>query len=240
VATFDWRTSASTFLPGSAATNAANLATQYVSQIVAANYDAVHLIAHSAGSWFIDSLVTGIENVAPTIVTQATFLDAYTPSDKANVFGTDADYAEHYVDKGFLPSTNSDLTHAVNLDLSLWGPDSTEDTLSLGVAGHSWPWQWYLATTSAPETSRWGFAVSLSYSTDGLPDEADGTVIVLGQTGDSNDDGQFDTSDLIAAFAGGKFESDEAARWFEGDWNGDGRFDTGDLVLAFQAGTYLG
>ena len=59
--------------------------------------------------------------------------------------------------------------------------------------------------------------------------------------GDTNDDGVFDSADLAAALAAGKFEQGKAGRatWQEGDWNGDGVFDSRDLVLAFQAGHYV-
>jgi hypothetical protein len=55
---------------------------------------------------------------------------------------------------------------------------------------------------------------------------------------DSNEDGQFDSADLILAFAAGKYETDEPAVWSEGDWNNDGRFDSADLVLALSTGNY--
>lgn len=58
--------------------------------------------------------------------------------------------------------------------------------------------------------------------------------------GDANFDGEFGTSDLVAVFQAGLYESDRPgeARWSSGDWNADGRFDTGDLVAAFQAGGF--
>ena len=56
--------------------------------------------------------------------------------------------------------------------------------------------------------------------------------------GDTNVDGVFDSTDVIQAFAAGKFEQDEAARWSDGDWNGDGRFNSSDMILAFQDGGY--
>ena len=52
--------------------------------------------------------------------------------------------------------------------------------------------------------------------------------------GDSNLDGQFNSSDFVAVFTAGKFEQDVDASWSEGDWNGDGRFSSGDFVIAFQ------
>ena len=59
--------------------------------------------------------------------------------------------------------------------------------------------------------------------------------------GDSNDDGIFDSGDLVDVFAAGKYEDGIAdnATFDEGDWNQDGDFDTSDLVLAFQGGHYV-
>ena len=57
---------------------------------------------------------------------------------------------------------------------------------------------------------------------------------------DTNDDGRFDSSDLIKIFQAGEYEDNIAnnSTFDEGDWNGDGDFDSTDLVLAFQVGTY--
>ena len=58
--------------------------------------------------------------------------------------------------------------------------------------------------------------------------------------GDSNNDGLFNSSDLVMVFAGGEYEDGipNNSTFAEGDWNRDGDFDTSDLVLAFQAGRY--
>ena len=58
--------------------------------------------------------------------------------------------------------------------------------------------------------------------------------------GDSNDDGVFDSGDLVEVFIAGKYEDgiDNNATFDEGDWDQDGDFDSGDLVLAFQSGHY--
>ena len=56
--------------------------------------------------------------------------------------------------------------------------------------------------------------------------------------GDSNLDGEFNSSDLVAVFTVGKFEQDVPAGWEEGDWNGDGKFTSGDFVTAFTDGGY--
>ena len=56
--------------------------------------------------------------------------------------------------------------------------------------------------------------------------------------GDSNLDGEFNSSDFVQVFEKGKFETGIQAVWSEGDWNGDGTFGTGDFVKAFQAGGF--
>ncbi len=56
--------------------------------------------------------------------------------------------------------------------------------------------------------------------------------------GDANLDSEFNSGDLVAVFAAGKYEVDLEAGWDEGDWNGDVRFNSGDLVAAFSDGGY--
>jgi hypothetical protein len=51
-------------------------------------------------------------------------------------------------------------------------------------------------------------------------------------------DGEFNSTDFVDVFQGGKFELEEPAGWEEGDWNGDGRFGSGDFVAAFMDGGY--
>ncbi|MCA9168780.1 MAG: PEP-CTERM sorting domain-containing protein [Planctomycetales bacterium] len=56
--------------------------------------------------------------------------------------------------------------------------------------------------------------------------------------GDANLDGEFNTSDLVVLFSGGKYETGEAAVWSTGDFTGDGLFTTSDLVSALSDGGY--
>ena len=58
--------------------------------------------------------------------------------------------------------------------------------------------------------------------------------------GDVNNDGLFDSSDLVAVMQRGKYEDDVPgnATFLDGDWNADGEFDSGDLVVAFRGGHY--
>ena len=59
--------------------------------------------------------------------------------------------------------------------------------------------------------------------------------------GDANNDGVFDSSDLVTVFVAGEYENGIAndSTFAEGDWNGDSEFDSSDLVLAFQSGKYV-
>jgi hypothetical protein len=56
--------------------------------------------------------------------------------------------------------------------------------------------------------------------------------------GDSNLDGVFSSSDLVAVFTIGLYETGQEAGWAAGDWDGNGRFDSSDFVAAFTGGGY--
>ena len=60
-------------------------------------------------------------------------------------------------------------------------------------------------------------------------------------TGDANNDGVFNSNDLVQVFKAGEYEDNilENSTFDEGDWNGDGDFESSDLVHAFQAGNYV-
>jgi hypothetical protein len=58
--------------------------------------------------------------------------------------------------------------------------------------------------------------------------------------GDVNDDGRFNSADLVAVFQRGQYEDGmrSNSEFEDGDWNGDRQFNSSDLVLAFQSGQY--
>ena len=56
--------------------------------------------------------------------------------------------------------------------------------------------------------------------------------------GDTNLDGHFGSSDLVAVFTVGKYNLNEDASWLAGDWNGDWRFNSADFVHALQSSRY--
>jgi hypothetical protein len=79
---------------------------------------------------------------------------------------------------------------------------------------------------------------------DGLVDQADRTEWISNLRGtflgDSNLDGEFNTSDLVEVFTANTYEDDIVGNstWGSGDWNGDAEFNTSDLVAAFVEGGY--
>ena len=58
--------------------------------------------------------------------------------------------------------------------------------------------------------------------------------------GDSNLDGEFNSTDFVAVFSAGEYEDAIAGNstWAEGDWDGSGDFDSSDFVAAFQGKGY--
>ncbi|MCA9211863.1 MAG: PEP-CTERM sorting domain-containing protein [Planctomycetales bacterium] len=58
--------------------------------------------------------------------------------------------------------------------------------------------------------------------------------------GDSNLDGEFNSTDFVVVFGAGQYEDSEAlnSTWATGDWNGDGEFNSSDFVAAFTDGGY--
>ncbi|MEZ6119480.1 MAG: hypothetical protein R3C28_23325 [Pirellulaceae bacterium] len=81
-------------------------------------------------------------------------------------------------------------------------------------------------------------------NTDGKLDASDHRfwIEILRNTyvGDTNLDGEFNSSDFIAVFQAGQYEDDVAlnSTWATGDWNGDAEFDSADFVAAFRTGGY--
>ena len=66
--------------------------------------------------------------------------------------------------------------------------------------------------------------------------EEAGNTLTIVRYGDSNRDGEFDSSDFVHVFVAGKYETEDEAGWSEGDWNGDRLFDSLDFIIAFQEG----
>ncbi len=84
----------------------------------------------------------------------------------------------------------------------------------------------------------------LDLNGDGLVD-GDDRVYWIGNVvntyiGDSNLDGEFNTSDLTTVFQAGEYFDDLPGNstWGTGDWNGDGDFTSSDLVAALADGGF--
>jgi hypothetical protein len=77
---------------------------------------------------------------------------------------------------------------------------------------------------------------------DSVVDERDLDALVVDMFGvpygDVNFDGEFNSSDLVIVFQGGRYETGRRASWRDGDWNCDREFNTSDLVKAFTGGGY--
>ena len=89
-----------------------------------------------------------------------------------------------------------------------------------------------------------GAGAAFDVNGDGDVDAGDRThwVETLANTwfGDSNLDGEFNSSDFVAVFTAGQYEDGvpQNSTWATGDWDGDGDFSSGDFVAAFSAGGF--
>jgi len=159
----------------------------------------VHLVAHSAGSWYIQSIAEIIDYRARKdgldISVHVTFLDAFTPLG-GGPLGRTAEYVEHYVDRDVSDGsffTNLHLSGAVNIDI----------TALDGVAGepHGDPWRFYRDSAVDPQSQAnmawygWGFQRSAEYA--GVVDLPSGTCQVYLPSGDGNC-GEFPSFERLA------------------------------------------
>lgn len=130
-----------------------------------AYYKYVHLIGHNAGARLIDQAATMLSLWAkkkPFI--HLTFLDAYTPLGDQVVYGMNADYAEHYVDRGPFFDTDQDLANAFNFNVTDW---KDEKDSAWREGGHQWPLRWYTRSINIPKkTGLYGFKLSLEGGND--------------------------------------------------------------------------
>lgn len=79
---------------------------------------------------------------------------------------------------------------------------------------------------------------------DSLVDSSDRRSLIVDiqntYLGDSNLDGEFNSSDFVQVFGAGEYEDGVAGNstWATGDWDGNFEFDSGDFVAAFSDGGY--
>jgi hypothetical protein len=152
---FDWRPQAQTFYP----TNATKYAKQSAGPMLAEqiltmsiNFEHIHLIGHSSGSWVINEAARILAKKTKATI-HLTFLDAYVPpfwrqSELADIVNdpNNTCWAEHYFTRDLMFSyTQPHLSNAVNIDLTDINP---------GFNSHKFPWHWYKGTVTG------------SYSTD--------------------------------------------------------------------------
>lgn len=144
---FDWKAGAVAINPVDAAKYARDIAGPRLAKAILSldnKFEHVHLIAHSAGCWAIDSAARTIARKTSADI-HLTFLDAYVPPNWPSNYlggasvdkGTDI-WAEHYYTKDItLDSTHINLPNAHNVDLT---------PIDIGLHAHEFPYRWYYAT----------------------------------------------------------------------------------------------
>lgn len=94
------------------------------------------------------------------------------------------------------------------------------------------------------EINSGGNGTAFDLNGDGAVDGSDRTMWIkdLKNTwiGDSNLDGEFNSSDFVQVFGAGEYEDAATlnSTWATGDWNGDGEFNSSDFVAAFGDGGF--
>jgi hypothetical protein len=144
---YDWRNQAMVVNPTDAAKYGKDTAGPLLGKEIvrlSENWQHIHLIGHSAGSWVINEAAKIIAKETKAEV-HLTYLDAYVPTfwneDELGEFGDDPNVAfwnEHYFTRDItLGVTEKLLKHAHNVDLTDVTP---------GINDHKFPWHWYHAT----------------------------------------------------------------------------------------------
>ena len=147
---FDWKGGAKVVNPVDAARYARDIAGVRLAKAVlemvpdVKKLRHVHLVAHSAGCWAVDSAASLIAKQTDARV-HITFLDAYVPQlwaekalGAATAEKTGRAWAEHYYSRDItFDVTQADLSNAHNVDLT---------EVDRGFAQHEFPYRWYYAT----------------------------------------------------------------------------------------------
>jgi hypothetical protein len=161
---------------------------------------------------FIGSRLDGTTNMDGLLDDVALFRQALTPSQIQAIMG--GDFSE-FIGEGMPGDFNGNgFLDAADID-----------QLSASIRG---------ATTD----------LSFDLTADGAVDGLDRQhwIVTLKNTwvGDSNLDGEFNSSDFVQVFQRGEYEDATSGNstWEDGDWNGDGDFNSGDFVTAFQGGGF--
>ncbi|MDD5458266.1 MAG: hypothetical protein PHF37_02605 [Phycisphaerae bacterium] len=144
---YDWRKQAKVVNPADAAIYARDTAGPDLAQKIihlGTDYEHIHLIGHSAGSWAISEAAKILAAKEPHARLHLTFLDAYIPigwdeSQLADINDPNTTiWSDHYFTKdATLRVTETPLSHAHNVDLTKVDP---------GPNDHEMPRYWYHAT----------------------------------------------------------------------------------------------
>ena len=135
-------------------------------QVGNADYDHVHIIAHSAGSAFATIAAEHIKALSPDTDVHITFLDPYVGLGSGHrIYGAAADWADNYFAKDWTPLTQVSLPKAHNVDITWLDPDKDVDSLGQAMSSHGWPVDWYRATVDDIDlpagSGNYGFPLSL-------------------------------------------------------------------------------
>ena len=139
---------------------------RYVASVLAnEEVEHVHLIAHSAGAWFIDACTERLRELRGNATTiHATYLDPCWRPGSGGSRGEDADFAESYFSyEGMAPHcgtqvvdavfTQSHYDECVNIDVSFLDPTYDYDGWLPCKSTHAWPHCFYRLTALADVTS---------------------------------------------------------------------------------------
>ncbi|MDR1192505.1 MAG: autotransporter outer membrane beta-barrel domain-containing protein, partial [Verrucomicrobiales bacterium] len=154
-----------------------------------AQFDKIHLIAHSAGTGMIAEISRRLRERGYDGIIQLTYLDAYIPTASQEwrlsqagyplglIAGTGANITEQYysdessfLDNGlalgkYVLLTQTEVPGALNRDVTDVNPDDYARMEDENGHGHGYPWFYYQQTIDNPNYNPgWGFALSLEQS----------------------------------------------------------------------------
>jgi hypothetical protein len=158
-------------------------------------------------------------------------IETATPADGPDEFGNLLDPLIRLYDAAgnLVASDDNSATDGRNAKLSYTIPAGAEGTYFVEIGPSD--------LTGRPTQGEYVLTVKVgTLAPIALPSRAASASAKL--PGDVNDDGIFDSADLVKLFQVGEYKDSLAdnSSWQEGDWNGDRDFTTADLVLAFASG----
>ncbi len=181
VATMDWSTEACDQPIDTAeiAMDIGESLVQWMHEVGLGQYQAVHAMGHSSGSWLADGIVDQWKRQHPAAWTHLTVWDAFNtilrgqPGRPYPVLGETANYADHFVHMSGLGlyafGTNDVLPNCVNVELSYLPEAITPSCFLDPFCSHAFPYKpWYRHTAEYPadysyQGSRLGYRNSAVY-----------------------------------------------------------------------------